>query len=71
MAGQTVNKVCKHKGLFKPFGWKSDLWGSVITILGSILAAGAGTGGGGLFVPVFVLLMHFTTKEVKIYFRIK
>jgi hypothetical protein len=38
------------------------LGGSLIIFFGGMLAAGAGVGGGGLFVPILILILEFTTK---------
>ena len=52
----------KDKNLF-------DVWDSQETItvfvvfLSAILAAGGGIGGGGIYVPVFILIMGLETKE--------
>lgn len=54
--------MCRHKKLI-PFDWARDGSTALIAFLGSVLSAGAGTGGGGLFVPLFVLVLRFTTKE--------
>lgn len=56
------NGMCRHKKLI-PFDWARDGSTALIAFLGSVLSAGAGTGGGGLFVPLFVLVLRFTTKE--------
>jgi uncharacterized membrane protein YfcA len=53
-------RVCQHKRLW-PWSGK-DIGGSLIIFFGGMLAAGAGVGGGGLFVPILILILEFTTK---------
>ncbi|KNC56363.1 uncharacterized protein AMSG_02333 [Thecamonas trahens ATCC 50062] len=53
--------LCVHKPLL-PLA-ATDLTGTLGVVLGAALAAGAGLGGGGLFVPLFVLVMGFAPSE--------
>jgi len=50
-----------HKPLF-PLD-ASDQWGVFFAVLGLMIAAGGGVGGGGLLVPIFILVMGFTPKH--------
>ena len=52
--GGTPEAVCRTKGLFSPFTWRDGLT-SVFIFLSGMVAAGAGIGGGGLYVPLFVI----------------
>eukprot|EP00945_MAST-04E_sp_MAST-4E-sp1_P002011 g2011.t1 len=45
---------CRTKGLFDPFTWQDGV-ASVLTFFGGCLASGAGIGGGGIYVPLFIL----------------
>lgn len=47
-----------HKDLF-PLD-SSDYIGTVFVVLGLIIAASGGIGGGGILVPLFILVFHFT-----------
>jgi hypothetical protein len=50
--------VCKHKPLFLPFSF-SDFVLAVITFLTTALAAPTGAGGGGILVPMFMMIGQF------------
>jgi hypothetical protein len=39
-----------------------DFWGLIFTALGLMIAAGGGIGGGGILVPIFILVMGFNPK---------
>lgn len=41
----------------------SDQIGFVFTVLGLMIAAGGGIGGGGILVPIYILIMGFTPKH--------
>jgi hypothetical protein len=41
----------------------SDLWGFTLAALGLILAAGGGIGGGGMLVPIYILVLGFLPKH--------
>lgn len=41
----------------------SDHVGFALTILGLMIAAGGGIGGGGILVPIYILVMGFTPKH--------
>merc|ERR1712072_1430691 len=41
----------------------SDWVGFAVSILAILLAAGGGIGGGGMLVPIYILIMHFLPKE--------
>jgi len=51
----------EHKDLF-PFSTR-DALGFSLAILGLMLAAGGGIGGGGILVPIYILVLQFPTKE--------
>lgn len=53
---------CHHKALFGPFNWMDVLMFSVL-IVGSTLSAAGGLGGGGLYVPILMLIGGFSTFE--------
>ena len=40
-----------------------DMYASVAVFIGGVLAAGGGLGGGGMFVPFFILVAHLRTHE--------
>ena len=43
-----------------------DVWDGLCTIailLGSMIAAGGGLGGGGVFVPIYILIISMSTKK--------
>lgn len=50
-----------HKPLF-PLG-RRDYWGFDLAILGLMVAAGGGIGGGGILVPIYILVMGFSPKH--------
>ena len=50
----TPDAVCRTKPLFDPFTWQDGLT-SVFIFLSGLIASGAGIGGGGLYVPLFVI----------------
>lgn len=47
-------KVCTTKKIFSPFLWQDGV-SSVLVLIGGAIASGAGIGGGGLYVPLFVM----------------
>jgi uncharacterized membrane protein YfcA len=49
-----------HKRLF-PID-RSDVWGLLSASLAVMIAAGGGIGGGGMLVPIYILVMGFTAK---------
>lgn len=49
-----------HKPLF-PFD-SSDWWGTITVTLGLLVAAAGGIGGGGILVPLYILVMGFRPK---------
>lgn len=57
-------RLCQRYSMFEHFR-SGDLAASVLTFLGAMLAAGGGIGGGGLFVPLFMLLIGLTPHEVR------
>ena len=50
-----------HKDLFPPD--KSDVLGFICATLGLMVAAGGGIGGGGILVPILILVMGFSPKH--------
>lgn len=57
--GELDYNVCKHKPLFFPFTW-SDFILACITFLTIALAAPTGTGGGGILVPMYMIIGQFS-----------
>ena len=57
--GELPYNVCKHKPLFFPFTW-SDFVLAIITFLTIALAAPTGTGGGGILVPMYMIIGQFS-----------
>lgn len=55
-----IDPVTRHKRLF-PLA-TSDLVGIMCAVLGLMIAAGGGIGGGGMLVPIYVLVMGFEPK---------
>ena len=51
----------EHKPLF-PLD-RRDFWGFDLAILGLMIAAGGGIGGGGILVPIYILVLGFTPKH--------
>ena len=51
----------EHKDLF-PLD-ASDYWGIVLVSLGLVIAASGGIGGGGILVPLFILVFGFSPKH--------
>lgn len=56
-------RLCERYAMFEEFRF-GDAAASVLTFMGAMLAAGGGIGGGGLFVPLFILLIGLTPYEV-------
>lgn len=54
-----TGKACMHKHLFPHFD-NADLFICFITIITIAVSAPAGTGGGGVLVPMYILVGHFT-----------
>jgi hypothetical protein len=46
-----------------PFRWPRDYLGFGFAILGLLLAAGGGIGGGGILVPIYILIVDFPVKN--------
>ncbi|CAD7922765.1 unnamed protein product [Amoebophrya sp. A120] len=55
-------KVCIKRQVFSSKYWVHDLFGVLIWFVGAGLAMAAGVGGGGIFVPVGILLLRFGAK---------
>jgi uncharacterized membrane protein YfcA len=53
---------CEHKSLLYPLTWQ-DLLLSVFMFCSAALASGGGTGGGGLYVPILMIVGLFLPKE--------
>ena len=56
--GEISGNICKHKPLFFPLTW-SDVAIGVVTFLTIALAAPTGTGGGGILVPMYMIIGEF------------
>jgi uncharacterized membrane protein YfcA len=54
--------LCKHKPLFEDFNLR-DISATVIIFISGCFAAGAGVGGGGIFVPILILITYFDPKD--------
>ena len=52
-----MDEICHHKDLFPLNGY--DYLGIVVLFTGSALASGGGVGGGGLFIPLLILINGF------------
>jgi uncharacterized membrane protein YfcA len=50
-----------HKPLF-PLD-KSDYWGLILATLGLMVASGGGIGGGGILVPIYIIVMGFSPRH--------
>lgn len=46
-----------------PFRWPQDYLGFGFAVLGLLLAAGGGTGAGGILIPVYILFLGFPVKH--------
>ena len=46
-----------------PFRWPRDYLGFGFAILGLLLASGGGIGGGGILVPIYILILDFPVKN--------
>jgi len=60
-SGSNVNGRHQHKDLF-PLD-SSDIWGCVLVALGLLVAASGGIGGGGILVPLLILVFGFSPKH--------
>lgn len=56
--GEISGNICKHKPLFFPLTW-SDGAIALVTFLTIALAAPTGTGGGGILVPMYMIIGEF------------
>lgn len=56
-----INNKCKHKEFLPPA--TQEIVGVFMIILGSALSNAGGIGGGGLLVPILILLLKFNTHE--------
>eukprot|EP00499_Haloplacidia_sp_CaronLabIsolate_P008909 CAMPEP_0196783922 /NCGR_PEP_ID=MMETSP1104-20130614/15426_1 /TAXON_ID=33652 /ORGANISM="Cafeteria sp., Strain Caron Lab Isolate" /LENGTH=217 /DNA_ID=CAMNT_0042154191 /DNA_START=68 /DNA_END=718 /DNA_ORIENTATION=- len=54
--------LCKRYSMFEDMRF-GDVAATVLSFLGAMLAAGGGVGGGGLFVPIFILVIGLTAYE--------
>ena len=52
---------CVHKGIFSD--WKKEIIGIICIAIGSALSNAGGTGGGGLLIPILLLILKFYTHE--------
>eukprot|EP01031_Cornospumella_fuschlensis_P035721 gene35721-43322_t len=55
-----LNELQRHKDLL-PMD-SNDIWGTIFTSLGLMIAASGGIGGGGILVPIFILVFGFSTR---------
>jgi hypothetical protein len=55
-----LSNVHRHKDLL-PLD-TSDVWGTIFTTVGLMVAASGGIGGGGILVPLFILVFGFSPK---------
>jgi len=60
--GEKGARHCARLPLFDDFP-VDDMYASVAVFIGGVLAAGGGLGGGGMFVPFFILVAHLRTHE--------
>eukprot|EP00743_Colponemidia_sp_Colp-15_P007836 GILK01008486.1.p1 GENE.GILK01008486.1~~GILK01008486.1.p1 ORF type:complete len:545 (-),score=85.29 GILK01008486.1:211-1803(-) len=56
-----ISGICTHKGLL-PFTY-IDVIGAIISVLGSAFSNAGGIGGGGIMVPVLILLYAFSPHD--------
>ena len=56
-----IKNECKHKSLF-PIT-KREIVGLLCIIVGSALSNAGGIGGGGLLIPILILILKFETHE--------
>eukprot|EP00455_Lapot_gusevi_P055707 TRINITY_DN909_c0_g1_i8.p1 TRINITY_DN909_c0_g1~~TRINITY_DN909_c0_g1_i8.p1 ORF type:complete len:482 (-),score=157.73 TRINITY_DN909_c0_g1_i8:150-1595(-) len=54
--------TCHRRPLFPGYNW-NDFAGTILNFFGAMLAAGGGLGGGGLFVPIFILCVGLLPEE--------
>jgi hypothetical protein len=59
--GSLGGNFCSYKNLW-PLSWQDGV-GSIALLVGCALAAGGGLGGGGIIVPVLVLLFEFPARQ--------
>ncbi|RYH31151.1 hypothetical protein EON65_03295 [archaeon] len=55
-----LNELQRHKDLLPMDSY--DIWGTIFTSLGLMIAASGGIGGGGILVPIFILVFGFSTR---------
>jgi hypothetical protein len=58
--GRRLTETEQHKDLF-PLD-SSDYWGILLVVLGLLIAASGGIGGGGILVPLLILVFGFSPK---------
>lgn len=56
-----TSPISQHKALF-PLD-NSDYYGIIFTIIGLLVAASGGIGGGGILVPILILIFEFSPKH--------
>lgn len=54
------NGFCSLAGFFDPFS-VTDFLATLVILLGAMIAAGGGLGGGGIFIPVYILILGMST----------
>jgi uncharacterized membrane protein YfcA len=55
------NKQCVHKPFFPPE--TLELIGGICIMIGSAISNAGGIGGGGLLIPILILILKFSTHE--------
>ena len=58
---QCKNSSCVHKPFFPPE--TLEIIGGVFILLGSAISNAGGIGGGGLLIPILILILKFSTHE--------
>lgn len=62
--GSTIQRMLSEGSLHKdllPLD-SNDVWGTIFTVLGLMIAASGGIGGGGILVPLFILVFGFQAR---------
>lgn len=59
---RSVHHMCIHKTLLSTFSLR-DMIAFAISFVAAAISAGGGIGGGGIFVPVLIMISKFSAKE--------